>query len=608
LASLDTDSHHTGDTFSRRDHLVGAGRVGETVQEDATLDAIKQSILASANIQSIVSASQPAGKARTDLISRIKTGLTPSPASTSGGVLDAHESSIYIDHPGAEIPARVFASLPSALTYKLVGKFMRCFLSGNLILREPDVWQQLERVLQIISDRKAEVADPRTITVAPSYDMLVIYLVLAITVTLDSFKGGHEARCMELSASLFNEGIRHLSERAGIPDDLAGLQVTLLTLHSAIINPHFGNVWVLCGVAMRACLELGLHREPPLTAQFDPAILEYRRCLFWAAYCVDRTICSALQMPLSIADASINTQLPQAAQEAHTTKNPLLLLIQYHQLRSLIIQVHFQNAPLPANLDWEDWLSDMEIKLRAWYGSYRATKPEISELTEFEFAHTMLFLHRPSPRNPQPSDRSLLEAFKAAAASARILKEDIYQGFLRRRWLSAYHTLEMAMIALFCLRYGSRHLRKRFSVHQIFEIAKLFTSNFLAIAALGWTEVSAFARTYERLLAPLLDFIFSGEDDPESFFGPAEEAQLRRWLYPGQTRSDAFRFEAPLHMSTLDDFTLFDVDRMLEDLDPGNDNSSAGIDVNASWADRNADSEPWGCWDLLNKSPLESRP
>jgi hypothetical protein len=73
-------------------------------------------------------------------------------------------------------------------------------------------------------------------------------------------------------------------------------------------------------------------------------------------------------------------------------------------------------------------------------------------------------------------------------------------------------------------------------------MTKVFTANFLALAAQGWNEVSNYAGIYERLLGPLLESVFSSRPPSLSSFGPAQDAELTRMLYPGPSQLDKLRF------------------------------------------------------------------
>ena len=392
---------------------------------------------------------------------------------------------------------------------------------------------------------------------------------------LGSAKGGYEAHCIALSVSLFEEGIQHLYNQARLPSDLASLQTTLLTLLYATIIPRSANVWILSGAAMRSCLELGLHRELPEKIGGDPETVELRRRIFWAAYCMDRSICSALQRPTSIPDAAINTKFLAVNEPSRSgTITPFLTSVQFHQLLSEMIHVHFQGEPISYEMSWEDWLSSMEQKLRSWNDSCCGDSAS-QELTEFSLARALTILHRPSPRTPMPSHRSLLIVFEAASSSARCHSDHIQSGFFRRPWLSAHHTLETAMIVLFCLRHGCALISEKYDACQIFEMTKLFTTNLLLIASQGWPEVSNYAGVYERLLGPLLESVFSKEKSTKHF-GPAQDAELTRLLYPGPAHLEKLRsgLKPQEHFSPFD-FNLFNVDDHF--LEPHDVNDVNGI-------------------------------
>lgn len=177
--------------------------------------------------------------------------------------------------------------------------------------------------------------------------------------------------------------------------------------------------------------DVGLHREYPYSVLENENDVDLRRRVFWSAYCMDRSICSALQRPVSIPDAAINTKFPYVIISAPSS--PFMGVVYYHQLVSEMLQVHFQGQSLPNDISWEDWLSEMEQKLRKWYESTRHEAGN-DEMGDFALARGLTILHRPSPRMPLPSDRSLLVAFEAASSSARSHRDHIRAGFFRRPW------------------------------------------------------------------------------------------------------------------------------------------------------------------------------
>jgi hypothetical protein len=84
--------------------------------------------------------------------------------------------------------------------------------------------------------------------------------------------------------------------------------MTLLVLYN-LRSPSNSGIWYMMGLAMRTCVDLGLHREahygnvPPYEGQL-------RRRLFWTVYFLERVIAVSLGRPYSIADRDIDASLP----------------------------------------------------------------------------------------------------------------------------------------------------------------------------------------------------------------------------------------------------------------------------------------------------------
>lgn len=84
--------------------------------------------------------------------------------------------------------------------------------------------------------------------------------------------------------------------------------MTLLVLYN-LRSPSNSGIWYMIGLAMRTCVDLGLHREahygnvPPYEGQL-------RRRLFWTVYFLERVLAVSVGRPYSIADHDIDAQLP----------------------------------------------------------------------------------------------------------------------------------------------------------------------------------------------------------------------------------------------------------------------------------------------------------
>lgn len=560
---------------------------------------IRNRILSSDSLQSIVRSTMPTEPRFADLLPRIRMGLTPSFVLSSSARNDGHRGSTVVRPAETEMDTdfTLLLAIPPDVVRSLVKKYIQHSLTRWPVLYEPRVWEQVDTVLDKVRTM-LHTNTKRTHFNEVHYDFLVIYLILAISATLGAVQSGHEARCMAYSAALFKEGVQHLSSKAPFPDDLAGVQALLLILQYAFINPLCANVWILSGAAMRSCLEVGLHRDLPTGTEndnaanpksyeyqdlfghgelsfatnhrrLDPLYLDMRRRIFWAAYIMDRSICSTLQRPLSIPDPAINAQYPSILDDHHITSagldptgNPAKLAalrwIEYSRIQSVITEVHFQGFQLRKDQSWEDWLLEIELKLKKWYE--RASMSSAKDLVENALMHGLMSLHRPSPRIPMPAARSLLISYESACSSARTYRQEITKGVCRQPWLAAHHTLESALVVLFCLRHNREGIAAKFSAQEIFEATKLFTVNLLSISSQGWSAVSKYAGIYERLLGPLLEAIFTFTET-SLLFSPSQDAELAELLYPGPAHLPSLRSGTGLpagQETSMFDATLFD--------------------------------------------------
>ena len=306
---------------------------------------------------------------------------------------------------------------------------------------------------------------------------------------------------------------------------------------------------MLSGSAMRLCQKLGLHREPQESFFTDLSSVDMRRRLFWMSYCLDRHVCAALQYPISLSDATIDAYhfSPRddkylAAEQIQLTsavmsKEPALHLLEYRQIHSDMVEVHFRGKSF--GLSWEGWLSEMEDKLRSWYDKHRETYP----WTETAYHNALTYLHRPFPLTPKPVPRSLLIAFENACAVASSYGRDIQAGYFRRPWLAAHHTFGSSIIVLFCLRHGSRLILTKFSPEEISAMTSVFSLNLQSVSSQFWPEVSRCLEVYNRLLNPLTQALLS-RSDPGLIFTPEQDEELAHLLYPGTTRFEAISWES----------------------------------------------------------------
>lgn len=69
---------------------------------------------------------------------------------------------------------------------------------------------------------------------------------------------------------------------------LAGLQSILLLIMQGMIGPADFNIWTLSHIAVSHCIDLGIHREPRVTASGSLTALLLKRLIFYTVYKLDR--------------------------------------------------------------------------------------------------------------------------------------------------------------------------------------------------------------------------------------------------------------------------------------------------------------------------------
>lgn len=139
--------------------------------------------------------------------------------------------------------------------------------------------------------------------------MTALHLVYAISgrfleTTGETGDFHSELHCERAIASLDEIIQRHAGLRS--------IQIlTLLSLYN-LRSPRGPGAWTFCGLAMRQCIELGLHRRTRLKW---PLIEEMRRRVFWTVYCLDRQVSIILGRPFAISDRDIDVELPTDVEE-----------------------------------------------------------------------------------------------------------------------------------------------------------------------------------------------------------------------------------------------------------------------------------------------------
>jgi len=112
-----------------------------------------------------------------------------------------------------------------------------------------------------------------------------------------------------LSEGLYAAG-EELFEHVLQLNSLETIQALLCCAMYSLRSPIGVSIWTLSGLAVRQCIELGLHRDIPWSrVESNPLKTEMRRRVFWSSYNLDRASAVTLGRPASISDYDIDVAL-----------------------------------------------------------------------------------------------------------------------------------------------------------------------------------------------------------------------------------------------------------------------------------------------------------
>ncbi|KAI2637494.1 fungal-specific transcription factor domain-containing protein [Xylaria nigripes] len=142
---------------------------------------------------------------------------------------------------------------------------------------------------------------------------------------------------------------------------IQNVQSMLLLVLYHVRTSSYG-IWYMIGLAMRTCIDLGLHTKRH-EINMDHYTIQMRRRLFWSVYSLERTIAICLGRPLSIPDRQIDVDFPEDFEDESWDD----------------VNLPQPSGPTPnkrRSLSMAIWLFKMRrIEARIQFSIYRADKP-----------------------------------------------------------------------------------------------------------------------------------------------------------------------------------------------------------------------------------------
>lgn len=176
----------------------------------------------------------------------------------------------------------------------------------------------------------------------------------------------------------------------------------MLLLTDKVMTIKGISVWHLAGLAIRQCLELGLHKQRLVDRQ-NVELDQYRKRLFWSAYIFERKTALVLGRPFALSDEEIDLPLPADMKDGnvattqddtrqndpnHTSQYETTLLfhrqhIQLYQIHSEIRLALLRMKKVPLKEDLRTTTSKLLQQLDRWKRQVLTTfREDISEASD----------------------------------------------------------------------------------------------------------------------------------------------------------------------------------------------------------------------------------
>ncbi|KAK9366906.1 fungal-specific transcription factor domain-containing protein [Lipomyces kononenkoae] len=303
-----------------------------------------------------------------------------------------------------------------------------------------------------------------------------------------------------LCESYHAAAMKHIEPVFASLDRLESLQGILLLGLYSIMRPAVPGVWYVLGVALRLCVDLGLHVEggvktwsgtniTPKNGQgpikegdgFDARTLDLRRRLFWCTYAMDRQVCVYLGRPFGIADNSIKVPFPSDLDDVFITSEGIMKppedtppsykqvavhIFQIRRLQSEIQTILYERAELPRRFaTLKEWQTNMARRLEEWNNTAPKSTKDMNcnfnlYFLDLNYQQTRLLLHGISPAIPRPSVEAFFIIADASEKVIRAYRQLHREKNINYTWMAVHNLFMAGTSYLYCL-YHSKEVRSR---------------------------------------------------------------------------------------------------------------------------------------------------
>ncbi|KAJ5289210.1 sterigmatocystin biosynthesis monooxygenase stcW [Penicillium angulare] len=357
-----------------------------------------------------------------------------------------------------------------------------------------------------------------------------VYMVAAVGALTGPFAGA------SLPEGLYAAG-EELFEHVLQLNDLETIQALLCCAMYSLKSPIGVSIWSLSGIAVRQCIELGLHRDIPwMKMESNPLKTQLRRRVFWCAYNLDRACAVTLGRPVGIMDSDIDVDLfldlddenitstgIRCQPRSSSTESPTIVSTALHTIKLRRIWARMQNQIYPQTHGSPSYginglTGGFKVELRRWMETApdqlqqgRAVNNAFAstEWYNLMYHHSVLLLHRSrlvvSQRSSRPEspvnvcdDFSVLLDCASSSQSIIELYRSLYVSQRLNDTWGALHVLFLAGITYIHCLWNSSEARNAIRRDKV---SSTCTSCVMVLAMMAerWAAVAPYRDIFEML-------------------------------------------------------------------------------------------------------------
>lgn len=381
-------------------------------------------------------------------------------------------------------------------------------------------------------------------------DIFTAYMIFAIALCdVPNPSGGRPAQSEGCFRSAIGWVAKVITYSAS---DLETLRAILLLCQFVSLCPSRGSLWHLTGIALRLCIDMGLHWEADeQSPDTDQDLLDEHRRLWYSTYQFDRILCITLGRPLGIIDESTRVQLPNPwagyrdefdihNRRAHNH------LFGMSKLESEIKHVQHSQCwaqklayPRP---DYSTWIQDIHPRLLEWHRTIpQPSQAHPSSIFAYEaywdiiYNNTILLLYRPNSAILHPSAEALFISFDASCVLIASMKTLQREGKVDVLWKSV-HQLFMAGLGAIYGLWHSKEIRNRRPVKNSIATLQSCASTLSALSEI-FPGAAGCRDSFDALSSATTDFLLASD---------AEEIRRNRGEFEKQVM-DLLQLLQPSH-------------------------------------------------------------